>query len=173
MADSDVPIVLSIDDLYDVLDAVMDTADEWHNFGLALGVLEPTLRHIKADHGNSDCKTCIREMLSHWLRNGQSTTWQDIIRALCSRFVGQRKIAEEIGRRLNCHNYKLIIISIKPFIIISLMQCMSVTMSPSSAELYDCTFMLLVLCSTTQRSHCASYSEAKNVQYIGGCITTD
>ncbi len=94
--------VLCIDDLHDVFDAVIDTADEWHNFGLALKVHEPTLRQIKANNGNSDCKACLRETLSHWLRNGQSTTWQDIIRALCSRSVDQRKIAENIGR-LSCH----------------------------------------------------------------------
>ncbi len=90
--------ILSIDDLHDVFDAVIDTADEWHNFGLALKVLEPTLRQIKANHRSSDCKACLRETLSHWLRNGQSTTWQDVIQALCSRCVDQRKIAEDIGR---------------------------------------------------------------------------
>ncbi len=101
MAVSGVSIVLSIDDLHDVFDAVIDTADKWHNFGLALGVLEPTLKQIKANNGSSDCKTCLRETLSHWLQNGQSTTWQDIIKALCSRSVEMRKIAENIGR-LSC-----------------------------------------------------------------------
>ncbi len=89
--------VLSIDNLHDVFDAVIDMADEWYNFGLALKVLEPPLRHIKANHRSSDCKACLRETLSHWLRNGQSTTWQDVIQALCSRSVDQRKIAEDIG----------------------------------------------------------------------------
>ena len=93
--------VLSIDDLYEALDAVLDAADKWYNFGLALNLRETTLMHIEADHGSSDCKTCLRETLSHWLRNSQSTTWQDVIQALCSRSVDQRKIAEDIGR-LSC-----------------------------------------------------------------------
>ncbi len=98
--------MLSIDDLHDVFDAVIDAANKWYDFGLALKVLEPTLKLIEADRWSSDCKTCLREMLSHWLRNGQSTTWQDITRALCSRSVDQRKIAEDITKnigRLSCH----------------------------------------------------------------------
>ncbi|XP_064398620.1 uncharacterized protein LOC135345186 isoform X3 [Halichondria panicea] len=92
--------VLSIDDLHDVFDAVIYTADKWYYFGFALKVDEFTLRQIKANNGNSDCRACLRETLSHWLRNGQSTTWQDIIRALCSRFVDQRKIAENIAQSM-------------------------------------------------------------------------
>ena len=93
--------VLSIDNLYEALDAVIDAADKWYSIGLALNVREPRLRQIQSNYWSSDCKACLREMLSHWLRNGQSTTWQDVIQALCSRSVDQRKIAEDIGR-LSC-----------------------------------------------------------------------
>ncbi len=91
--------VLSIDNLYDVFDAVIDVAVLWYNFGLALKVREPTLRQIRANSRNLECTDYLREMLSHWLKNSESTTWQDIIDALCSRSVDERKIAKEIGRR--------------------------------------------------------------------------
>ena len=92
--------MLSIDDLHHVLNILIDARHKWYNIGLALNVRELTLRKIRANFQSLECKDvdCLREMLSHWLRNSRSTTWQNIIRALCSRSVDQRKIAENIGR---------------------------------------------------------------------------
>ncbi|XP_064398834.1 uncharacterized protein LOC135345359 isoform X2 [Halichondria panicea] len=92
--------MLSIDDLHHVLNILIDARHKWYNIGLALNVRELTLRKIRANFQSLECKDvdCLREMLSHWLRNSRSTTWQNIIRALCSRSVDQRKIAENIAQ---------------------------------------------------------------------------
>ncbi len=86
---------LSLYDLNPIFEALIAVAHTWYNLGLALGVHEPTLKEIEADY--SKCRNRLREMLSHWLRNGSSITWQNIVRALCSQSVDQRKFAEEIG----------------------------------------------------------------------------
>ena len=94
--------MLSIDNLHDVLNILIDAGDKWYNIGLALNVREPTLRQIRATFRSLGCTDCLREMLSHWLRNSRSTTWQNIVQALCSRSVDQRKLAEDIGRLHVC-----------------------------------------------------------------------
>ncbi len=88
---------VSIEDLNNIFDTIFSIANVWYNFGLALGVRVHTLKRIEVDYFGR-CVECLRETLSEWLQNDESTTWQDVIEALCSQTVGQRKIAKKIGR---------------------------------------------------------------------------
>ncbi len=88
---------LSPNSLNLVFNFVIEIAFLWFNFGLALGVCVSTMKRIEVDYASTGCRDCLREMLTHWLQNGKSITWQNIIDALCWRSVDQRKIAEEIG----------------------------------------------------------------------------
>ena len=78
-----------------VFETLFPICSEWHNFGLALGLLESTLKRIK--HNDSDCKDCLRETLAVRI-NDKPLTWRDVIRALKIVTVNNNELAMSIER---------------------------------------------------------------------------
>ena len=81
-----------------VFETLFPICSEWHNFGLALGLSESTLKIIK--HNDSDCKDCLRETLAVRVSD-KPLTWRDVIRALRSVIVNNNELAEKIEREFS------------------------------------------------------------------------
>ena len=78
-----------------VFETLFPICSEWHNFGLALGLSENTLKRIK--HNDSDCEDRLRETLSVRTRH-KPLTWRDVVNALRSVTVMNNELAEKIER---------------------------------------------------------------------------
>ena len=90
-----------IEDLHDVLIMLNDVSERWQELGLALGVFQPTLDNIRADHRYvNDCK---REMLKRWLTwvDGCEATcnWKSLAAALRSPTVNHKPVADAIEKK--------------------------------------------------------------------------
>ena len=70
----------------------------WHQFGLHLGLYDPTLNTIKKDHG--ECKQCLIQCMSAWLREKDKVrekggpSWSSLATALDT--LGEKSIASYI-----------------------------------------------------------------------------
>lgn len=89
---------LSERDLFDVHEELHPIRAKWYFVGLALKVPVHELEAIKekfADH-QVDQRLC--EVLTFWLRNSLDPrpSWSDVIRALRSRTVGSKRLANEL-----------------------------------------------------------------------------
>lgn len=88
---------LTTQDLRIVRNAVYNTASKWYDLGLELGISPNRLDTIKKT--NDDPHDCLRDMLSQWLSDGESTsTWEALSHALRNQAVGFSYIAEKILR---------------------------------------------------------------------------
>ena len=61
-----------IDDLYDIKRELSNVAHKWKDIGLALRLHPDKLKTIQADC--RDCKSCLCEVLSEWLKKSYNTT---------------------------------------------------------------------------------------------------
>ncbi len=83
--------------LREVYKSVFGAFNEWYDFGLSLGIGVNQLRGIQ-----SRCpvnKTCLREMLTHWLQTSPSRTWTDLYNALRSSIVQRMDVACSIKHK--------------------------------------------------------------------------
>ncbi len=85
-------------DLQEVYSELVLAAKDWFDMGLALRIKVDILEGIKSKE-NSD-KTCLREMLTYWLRSlPSSPTWSDICNVLRSNTVQQDNLAYTIEEK--------------------------------------------------------------------------
>ena len=92
---------LTENDLRDVQNAICTARDKWFQIGQQLVIFPSTLNDITRKH--RDATDCITEMLHEWLNSIPSPlTWSNLVQALSSASVGEKRLAEEI-REQYCH----------------------------------------------------------------------
>ena len=62
-----------------------------------------TLQRIEVTYKN-DPEEAFTEMMSEWLNTKDEPSWLNIVKALCSRSVNERKLAKNIGRN-KCQDF--------------------------------------------------------------------
>ena len=88
--------LLTLDDLYDVLDQLHEVRAKWYDLGGSLKVRASTLDAIKVEHRNAP-DICLREMISHWLRQvTPRPCWNAVVVALCKPIVNEPHLAETL-----------------------------------------------------------------------------
>ena len=93
---------LGPDNLCDVLSAICTVRHKWYYIGLELKIPFQTLNVIRTEQHNNTTD-CLTEMLQKWLTSiSPPHTWSDIVQALSSAPVGEKRLAEEI-RKQYCH----------------------------------------------------------------------
>ena len=70
-------------ELSDLLKELYPAAKKWEDIGIMLKVKDSSLLTIKGDHP-SDCSSCLREMLRHWLNNNSQSSWSAVVQALAN-----------------------------------------------------------------------------------------
>ena len=70
-------------------------APYYYSIGLELDILNSQLKNIKTDFSFCGNEEKCREMLSVWLANDTSATWEKLCKALES--IEQRVLARDIG----------------------------------------------------------------------------
>ena len=73
---------LSIDDLGTVLEALYNDRSKWYHLGTQLKVNSGTLESISRDFNDNQERLC--QVLKHWLRDTESTSWNNLTVALSS-----------------------------------------------------------------------------------------
>ena len=94
-------IILTINDLDDVLEALWGARARWNDIGRKIGVDTGTLATMKGSDND-----CLRDTLTHWLRgvykpdeqNSRPRTWCSLIEALRARAVNEAAMANELER---------------------------------------------------------------------------
>ena len=87
---------LTLDDLGQILEEVLDVSAQWYPLGLQLKVRIGTLDSIQAQF--SDPKRQLLEMLKTWLTTSDNTSWNTLTDALRSRSVGASQLASVLER---------------------------------------------------------------------------
>ena len=82
---------LSLDNLGQVMEEVLDVSAQWYHLGLQLKVGTGTLDSIQTQF--TDPKRQLLEMLKTWLTTNTSTSWKTLTDALRSRSVGASQLA--------------------------------------------------------------------------------
>ena len=91
--------LLTLDNLYDVLDQLHEVRAKWYDLGGSLKLRAPTLDAIKVEHRNAP-DVCLREMISHWLRQvTPRPCWNAVVIALCKPIVNEPRLAETLERK--------------------------------------------------------------------------
>ena len=88
---------LTLDDLGQVMEEVLDVSAQWYHLGLQLKVRIGTLDSIQAQF--SDPKRQLLEMLKTWLTTADNTSWKMLTDALASRSVGASQLASVLERK--------------------------------------------------------------------------
>ena len=88
---------LTLDDLGQVMEEVLDVSAQWYHLGLQLKVRIGTLDSIQAQF--SDPKRQLLEMLKTWLTTADNTSWKMLTDALRSRSVGASRLASVLERK--------------------------------------------------------------------------
>ena len=87
--------MLTLDDLYGVLEELHVVRAKWHFLGGSLGVKESTLAAIRAEF-RGILNDCLREMLSHWLQVDPRPCWNAIVAALRKSIVNEPQLAQTL-----------------------------------------------------------------------------
>ena len=82
---------LTLDDLGQVMEEVLDVSVQWYHLGVQLKVRTGTLDNIQAQF--PDPKRQLLEMLKTWLTTSDNTSWKALTDALRSRSVGASQLA--------------------------------------------------------------------------------
>lgn len=75
--------VKALDELVKVLDELHNvgfSAADWEDLGMRLRPI-PDLRVIAANHPNN-VEGCLRAVIDHWQRNGESVSWETLAEAV-------------------------------------------------------------------------------------------
>ena len=56
-------------------------APQWRQLGKLLKVADHLMNIIEHDHPN-DCETCCSKMMTEWLDNNPTASWEDVITAV-------------------------------------------------------------------------------------------
>ena len=88
--------LLTLDDLYDVLEQLHEVRAKWYDLGGSLKLRASTLDAIKVEHRNAP-DICLREMISYWLRQvTPRPCWNAIVVALRKQIVNEPRLAETL-----------------------------------------------------------------------------
>ena len=82
-----------------VYETLFPISSKWHNFGLALGLPERTLRRI--NYNDRECEDCLRETLAVRISDSKPLTWQMVLTALRNDTVKDIELAEKIEREFS------------------------------------------------------------------------
>ena len=82
---------LTLDDLGQVMEEVLDVSTQWYHLGLQLKVRTGTLDRIRTQF--HDPRDQLLEMLKSWLTTSDNTSWKTLTDALRSRSVGASQLA--------------------------------------------------------------------------------
>ena len=100
-----------------VLNEIHDARTKWYYIGIELKLDVSTLKAIESKY--SDCKDCLREVITKWLKAVQpKPTWRSLVDALRRPVVDESKLAAVIeGKYCSCimegqGNYTLLSIAI-------------------------------------------------------------
>ena len=90
----------------------LPVAAEWRRLGLQLGVSEPKLNEIQANHKHSHnfVQECLSDMFVWWLNNSNDTTYESLAcgirdigaKRLVTEFLQQDSDGEEVYSKLAC-----------------------------------------------------------------------
>ena len=78
--------------LNEAYEELVGISHKWHDLGLQLELRKGTLEVIESNHPKN-AQRCLSEMLSTWLKVEPRATWHTLCAALCSRTVGEEKLA--------------------------------------------------------------------------------
>ena len=82
---------LTLDDLGQVMEEVLDVSAQWYHLGLQLKVRTGMLDRIRTQF--SDPRDQLLEMLKTWLKTSDNTSWKTLTDTLRSRSVGATQLA--------------------------------------------------------------------------------
>ena len=82
---------LTLDDLGQVMEEVLDVSAQWYRLGLQLKLKTGTLDGIRTQF--HDPRDQLLEMLKTWLMTSDNTSWKTLTDALRSRSVGASQLA--------------------------------------------------------------------------------
>ena len=88
---------LTLDDLGQVMEEVLDVSPQWYHLGLQLKVRIGTLDRVKSQF--TDPRDQLLEMLKVWLTTSGNTSWKMLTDALASRSVGASQLASVLERK--------------------------------------------------------------------------
>ena len=88
----------------ELLEELHSLRAKWREFGTALKMKQYDLNAIEKNAGAVD--RALQLMLTQWLKSDEERTWSQIVDALESQVVSERKLAKEI-RDKHCPNYAL------------------------------------------------------------------
>ena len=90
-------IFVASDDLLDVLEQLVDlTASKYWRLGLKLGLKSSTLNQLESTHNSDDLGRHIMESWLNQVDNVKRPTWECLIAALQSKYVGQPVTAQQV-----------------------------------------------------------------------------
>ena len=80
-----------------VRQVLFDIRAKWYHIGVELGLPVGTLDAIRTQF--TDLTDCVTEMCSKWLKGTHpSPTWDDLIKAVESPFVGEKSLAQKLRK---------------------------------------------------------------------------
>ena len=88
---------LTLDDLGEMLEEVVDVSAQWYLLGLQLKVKIGTLESIQAQF--ADPKRQLLEMLKTWLATSDNTSWKALTNAVRSQCVGASQLAGVLEKK--------------------------------------------------------------------------
>ena len=90
---------LTLDDLGQVMEEVLDVSAKWYHLGLQLKLKTGTLDRIRTQF--HDPRDQLLEMLKTWLTTSDNTSWKTLTDALRSRSVGASQLAGVLETKYN------------------------------------------------------------------------
>ena len=83
--------------LSDLVNELSSVIDKYYSIGIQLQISEEILKKIEKDHAETDRRFI--EVLSHWLNNGDTVTWDTVISVLESPLVGRKTLATTLREK--------------------------------------------------------------------------
>ena len=94
---------LTLDDLGQVMEEVLDVSAQWYHLGVQLKVRIGTLDRIRTQF--HDPRDQLLEMLKTWLNTGDNTSWKMLTDTLRSRSVGASQLASVLETKYHLRKY--------------------------------------------------------------------
>ncbi len=81
-------------DLKSVLTELLEVGADWYEFGLALDLTSGILDTMKGP--SKEPKSCIMDMLKHWLKSSPDPSWEGVVAALRHPIVSNEALAKRL-----------------------------------------------------------------------------
>ena len=94
-------LVNSVPTKRELLNVIPRVSSQWYGLGLMLlkEEQESHLDIIRSNHAG-DKKNCCKDMFWYWLSTNPGATWQELIKALRSPFIGLPVVAANLEKKL-------------------------------------------------------------------------